>query len=150
MRSVRYLDAGLFHYQAESSPMPEQFNKEGRTNPMAWAFNYDAAQHNSFSKLIRYEGFLQREFSRALRDLYMMQDERRARQAEAAAREAEAASAQVEAAEAAPSEPEAPPTAPKTEKTKRTQFPDGAGAPDGGAQPDQPLNPNRNPSSGGS
>src|ERR1022692_4073971 len=52
MRSVRYLDAGLFHYQAESSPMPEQFNKEGSTNPMAWAFNYDAAQHNSFSKLI--------------------------------------------------------------------------------------------------
>jgi hypothetical protein len=110
---------------------------------MAWAFNYDAAQHNSFSKLIRYEGFLQREFSRALRDLYMMQDERRARQADAA-------SAQVEAAEAAPSEPEAPPTAPKTEKTKRTQFPEGAGAPDGGAHPDRPLNPNRNPSSGGS
>lgn len=143
MRSVRYLDAGLFHYQAESSPMPEQFNKEGSTNPMAWAFNYDAAQHNSFSKLIRYEGFLQREFSRALRDLYMMQDERRARQADAA-------SAQVEAAEAAPSEPEAPPAAPKTEKTKRTQFPEGAGAPDGGAHPDRPLNPNRNPSSGGS
>jgi hypothetical protein len=143
MRSVRYLDAGLFHYQAESSPMPEQFNKEGSTNPMAWAFNYDAAQHNSFSKLIRYEGFLQREFSRALRDLYMMQDERRARQADAAC-------AQVEAAEAAPSEPEAPPTAPKTEKTKRTQFPEGAGATDGGAHPDRPLNPNRNPSSGGS
>ena len=107
---------------------------------MAWAFNYDAAQHNSFSKLIRYEGFLQREFSRALRDLYMMQDDRRARLADAPASDAEAA----------PSEPEAPPAAPKTEKTKRTQFPDGTGAPDGGAQPDQPLNPNRNPSSGGS
>src|ERR1039457_1505353 len=105
---------------------------------MAWAFNYDAAQHNSFSKLIRYEGFLQREFSRALLALYMMQDDGRARLADAPASDAEAA----------PSEPEAPPAAPKTEKKKRTQFPDGTGAPDGGAQPDQPLNPNRNPSSG--
>ena len=83
MRSVRYLDAGLFHFQAESNPMPEQYDKEGRTNPMAWAFHSDAKYFNSFSKLIRYEGFLQREFSRVLRELYMMQDERRARLAEA-------------------------------------------------------------------
>ena len=81
MRSVRYLDAGLFHFQAESNPLPEQYNKEGRTNPLAWYFHSDAKYFNSFSKLIRYEGFLQREFSRVLRDLYLMQNERRARHA---------------------------------------------------------------------
>jgi len=42
MRSVRYLDAGLFHYQAETNPMPEQFNKAGRSNPLAWAFHGDS------------------------------------------------------------------------------------------------------------
>src|ERR1019366_7825380 len=47
------------------------------------AFHSDAKYFNSFSKLIPYEGFLQREFSRVLRELYMMQDERRARLAEA-------------------------------------------------------------------
>jgi len=142
MRSVRYADAGLFHYQAQCNPMPDRFEESG-TDPLAWAFNYDAANSNSFTKLIRYEGFLQREFSRALRDLRMIQDERRARLAEAAAAEAEAA-----AAEAASSQPEAPAPAPKTEKTNRTQFPGATGAPDGGAQPDQPLNTNRNPSPG--
>jgi hypothetical protein len=61
-----------------------------------------------------------------------MQDERRARQAEAA-----------EAAKA-------PPANPKKEKTKQTQFPRPAGGPNGGGQPDRPLNPNGKPSSGGS
>jgi hypothetical protein len=92
MRSVRYMDAGLFHYQAETNPMPEQFNKAGRSNPLAWAFHGDSAYYNSFSKLMRYEGFLQREFSRALRDLSMLQADRRARLAEADAKtEAETA-----------------------------------------------------------
>jgi hypothetical protein len=101
MRSVRYLDAGLFHYQAETNPMPEQFNKAG-----------DSAYYNSFSKLTRYEGFLQREFSRALRDLSMLQNERRARLAEADA-----------AAETESRQPDSPAANPKTEKAKRTQFP---------------------------
>jgi hypothetical protein len=130
MRSVRYLDAGLFHYQAETDPMPEKYNKEGRTNPLAWAFHQDSKYYNSFSKLIRYEGFLQREFSRALRELQMLQDERRARLAEA---------------EAASSEPEAPPSYPKAEKTKRTQFPEPRSAPDGGWVRDAPQNPDANP-----
>ena len=142
MRSVRYLDAGLFHYQAETDPMPEKYNKAGRTNPLAWSFHQDSKYYNSFSKLIRYEGFLQREFSRALRELRMMQDERRARLAEAAAAEAAAA-------EAASSEPQAPPPAPKTEKTKRTQFPEPRIAPDGGWVRDAPQNPNPNPFPGG-
>ena len=89
MRSVRYADAALFHIQAAEDPMLERYKQEGRTNLLAWAFHSDAKYSNSFSKLIRYEGFLQREFSRALRELYMMQDERRARLAEAAARNAE-------------------------------------------------------------
>jgi hypothetical protein len=129
MRSVRYMDAGIFHYELKTNPMPQQFSEDGRTNPLAWAFQCDSAHNNSFSKLIRYEGFLQREFSRALRELFLMQDERRARQAEAA---------------------EAPPANPKMEKTKRTQFPHPAVAPNGGGQPDQPLKPNGKPSSGGS
>ena len=112
MRSVRYLDAGLFHYQAETNPMPEQFNKAGRSNPLAWAFHGDSAYYNSFSKLMRYEGSLQREFSRALRDLSMLQADRRARQAEADA-----------AAETESRQPYSPAANPKTEKAKRTQFP---------------------------
>ena len=64
MRSVRYLDAGLFHYQAETNPIPEDHNKDGRINPLDWAFQADSASQKSFSKLIRYEGFLQREFPR--------------------------------------------------------------------------------------
>jgi len=129
MRTIRYLDAGLFHFQAEANPMPAQYNKEGRTNPLAWAFHNDSKYYNSFSKLIRYEGALQREFSRALRELLMLQDERRARQAEAAA-----------AAAAAP--------APKTEKTNRSQFPGATSAQNDGAQPDLPQNPDPNPSNG--
>src|ERR1022692_2050191 len=131
MRSVRYADAALFHIQAAEDPMLERYKQEGRTNLLAWAFHSDAKYSNSFSKLIRYEGFLQREFSRALRELYMMQDERRARLAEAAARNAETE----------PSEPETPPATPKTEKTKRTQFPGSSGVPNGGCTPNQPQNP---------
>jgi hypothetical protein len=143
MRSVRYLDAGLFHYQAETNPMPEQFNKAGRSNPLAWAFHGDSAYYNSFSKLMRYEGCLQREFSRALRDLSMLQADRRVCQAEANAEAEASASAQTqaEAAPAAPAEPESPAAAPKTEETNRTQFPGPTPAP-AGFQPDPPQNPN--------
>ena len=108
MRSVRYLDAGLFHYQAETNPMPDQFNKAGRSNPLAWAFHGDSAYYNSFSKLMRYEGFLQREFSRALRDLSMLQADRRARLAEAEP-----------AAQTEPCQADSPAQNPKSEETGR-------------------------------
>jgi hypothetical protein len=139
MRSVRYMDAGLFHYQAETNPMPEQFNKAGRSNPLAWAFHGDSAYYNSFSKLMRYEGSLQREFSRALRDLSMLQADRRARLAESQA-EAEA-----EAAETEPRQPDSPAENPKNEKTNRTQFPEASGAANGPFAPDSAENPHLNP-----
>jgi hypothetical protein len=139
MRSVRYLDAGLFHYQAETNPMPDQFNKAGRSNPLAWAFHGDSAYYNSFSKLMRYEGSLQREFSRALRDLSMLQADRRARLAESQA-EAEA-----EAAETEPRQPDSPAENPKNEKTNRTQFPEASGAANGPFAPDSAENPHLNP-----
>jgi hypothetical protein len=82
MRTVRFLDAGLFHYQTETSPIPEEYNKEDRTNPLAWAFHADSTRYNSFSKLMRYESFLQREFSRALRELFILRDDHRIRLAE--------------------------------------------------------------------
>ena len=156
MRSVRYMDAGLFHYQAETNPMPEQFNKAGRSNPMAWAFHGDSAYYNSFSKLMRYEGSLQREFSRALRDLSMLQADRRARLAEAeseAKTEAETAApphdegaAGAEAAETLPCQPDSPAQNPKYEETERTQFPRSSGVPNGGIAPDPPQNPDPHPS----
>ena len=136
MRSVRYLDAGLFHFQAESNPLPEKYNQQGLTDPMAWAFYSDAKYYNAFSKLARYEGFFQREFSRALRELYAMQDERRARQAEAA--------------QAASSQPETPPLTPKSEKTNRTQFPEPRNTPDGGWVRDAPQDPTPDPFPNGS
>jgi len=139
MRSVRYMDAGLFHYQAETNPMPEQFNKAGRSNSLAWAFHGDSAYYNSFSKLMRYEGCLQREFSRALRDLSMLQNERRARQAEADA-------AHHEAAETEPGQPDSPAPNPKAENAKRTQFPEPGALPNVGIVPDPPQNPNPHPS----
>ena len=155
MRSVRYMDAGLFHYQAETNPMPEQFNKAGRSNPLAWAFHGDSAYYNSFSKLMRYEGFLQREFSRALRDLSMLQADRRARLAEAeseAKTEAETAApphdegaAGAEAAETLPCQPDSPAQNPKYEETERTQFPRSSGVPNGGIEPDLPQNPDPDP-----
>ena len=129
MRSVRYMDAGLFHYQAETNPMPEQFNKAGRSNPLAWAFHGDSAYYNSFSKLMRYEGCLQREFSRALRDLSMLQADRRARIAEANAEsqaETEAnvnANPNAETAETESRQQDSPPANPKNETAKRSQFP---------------------------
>jgi len=135
MRSVRYLDAGLFHYQAETNPMPEQFNKAGRSNPLAWAFHGDSAYYNSFSKLMRYEGSLQREFSRALRDLSMLQADRRARQAEADA-----------AAETQPRQPDSPAPNPKSEETKRTQFPPSSAQPNVGIPPNPPQSLNPDPS----
>ena len=128
MRTVRYADAGLFRYQAETNPIPADRNKDGHINPLAWAFHADSVAYNSFNKLVRYEGFLQREFSRALRELYLVQDERRARFAEAEA-------------EAAAHEAETPPPNPKTEKTNRTQFPEPSGAPNRVAPPDPPQNP---------
>jgi hypothetical protein len=146
MRSVRYLDAGLFHYQAETNPMPEQFNKAGRSNPLAWSFHADSVAYNSFNKLMRYEGCLQREFSRALRELYIVQDERRARFAEAEAAASAAQTAPSEAEESGPAQPETPPANPKTEKTNRTQFPPPADAPNGGIAPDSSKNPAPAPS----
>ena len=144
MRSVRYMDAGLFHYQAETNPMPEQFNKAGRSNPLAWAFHGDSAYYNSFSKLMRYEGSLQREFSRALRDLSMLQNERRARLAEGEAPappHAEHAEG-VEAAETEPRQADSPAENPKTEKAKRSQFPEPGATKNGDIAPDPPQNPN--------
>ncbi|MGA3041230.1 MAG: hypothetical protein ABSF54_10640 [Bryobacteraceae bacterium] len=131
MRSVRYLDAGLFHYQSEANVMPDRF-KKGNTHPLAWAFDFDAARSNTFSKLIRYEGFLQREFSRAFRDLHLLQDRRRAQLVEAAASRVEA-------------EPEAPPVAPEIKKTNRTRFPTPAVVPNGLIPPDPTQNPLPNP-----
>jgi hypothetical protein len=146
MRSVRYLDAGLFHYQAETNPMPEQFNKAGRSNPLAWAFHGDSAYYNSFSKLMRYEGFLQREFSRALRDLSMLRADRRARLAEAeseAKTEAETAAAtHAEADETEPNQADSPATNPKADNAKRSQFPDPGALPNAGVAPHPPQNPN--------
>ena len=146
MRSVRYMDAGLFHYQAETNPMPEQFNKAGRSNPLAWAFHGDSAYYNSFSKLMRYEGFLQREFSRALCDLSMLQADRRARLAEAeseAKTEAETAAAtHAEAAETEPNQADSPAANPKAENAKRSQFPEPGATKNGDIAPDPPQNPN--------
>ncbi|MGA2577025.1 MAG: hypothetical protein ABSH24_13475 [Bryobacteraceae bacterium] len=145
MRSVRYMDAGLFHYQAETNPMPEQFNKAGRSNSLAWAFHGDSAYYNSFSKLMRYEGFLQREFSRALRALSMLQADRRARLAEpepAASPHAEHAGA----AETEPGQPDSPAPNPKAENAKRTQFPEPDALPNVGIAPDPPQNPDPHPS----
>jgi hypothetical protein len=144
MRSVRYMDAGIFHYELKTNPMPQHFSEDERTNPLAWAFQCDSAGHNSFTKLMRYEGFLQREFSRSLRDLFKMQDERRAREAEA--------KPQPPAPDPQPREQSSPepPANPKTEKTKRSQFPEPRDTPDGGWERDAPLNPDGNPSSDGS
>ena len=133
MRSVRYMDAGIFHYELKTNPMPQQFSEDERTNPLAWAFQCDSAHNNSFTKLIRYESFLQREFSRSLRELYLMQDERRARQAEAAA------------AETAAREQSSPPANPKSENTNRSQFPEPRNTPDGGWVRDAPQDPTPNP-----
>jgi hypothetical protein len=127
MRSVRYMDAGLFHYQAETNPMPDQFNKAGRSNSLAWAFHGDSAYYNSFSQLMRCEGCLQREFSRALRDLSMLQADRRARLAEAEP-----------AAQTEPGQPDSPAQNPKSEETERTQFPRSNGVPNGDIAPDPP------------
>ena len=155
MRSVRYMDAGLFHYQAETNPMPDQFNKAGRSNPLAWAFHGDSAYYNSFSKLMRYEGFLQREFSRALRDLSMLQADRRARLAEAeseAKTDAETAAPphdegaeDAEAAETQPRQADSPAQNPKSEESERTQSPRSSGVPNGGIEPDLPQNPDPDP-----
>jgi len=138
MRTVRYADAGLFHYQAETNPIPADRNKDGHINPLAWAFHTDSVGYNSFNKLMRYEGCLQREFSRALRELYIVQDERRARfaEAEAAASEAE---------ETGPAQPETPPPNPNTEKTNRSQFPESTGALKGDAVPVPSQNPSPDP-----
>lgn len=103
------------------NPIPEDRNPDGRMNPLAWAVEADSAAHNTFTKLIRYEGALQREFSRALRELNMLQSERRARQAAAGAAEA-------------------PPAA--TRKTpRRTQSPGAPSSPNGRLTPDQTQNP---------
>ena len=64
---------------------------------------------------MRYEGCLQREFSRALRDLSMLQNERRARVAEAET----AAPPDSEAAETQPGQSDSAAQNPKSEETGR-------------------------------
>ena len=151
MCSVRYIDAGLFHYQLKTNPMPPHFSEDERTNPLAWAFQCDAAHQNAFSKLMRYEGSLQREFSRALRDLFKMQDERRARLSEAAEADGEAEATREAETKPQPPAPEpqpreqSEPPAPKNKKANRTQFPDPRDTPDGGWMPNAPENPAPNP-----
>jgi hypothetical protein len=106
--------------------MPQHFSEDGRTNPLAWAFQCDSAHHNSFTKLMRYEGSLHREFSRALRELYLVQDERRAREAETKPQ---------------PPAPDPQPREPSSPEPRST--------PDGGWIRDAPQNPAPKPSPGG-
>jgi hypothetical protein len=107
--------------RAATNLMPEQFNLDGRLEPKAWSFHNDSKYYNSFTKPIRYEGALQREFSRALRELRLLQEDRRASQAK----------------------PPDPPETPETKKN-RTQFPDAAdpsARENKAALPDPPQNP---------
>src|SRR5580658_6500825 len=141
MRSVRYMDAGLFHYQAATNPMPERFNLDGRLDPKALSFHNDSKYYNSFTKLIRYEGALQREFSRAMRDLRLLQEDRRKAETQP----------QPPVLNPQPRE-QSSPQPPEARNTNRTQFP-GAADPSGrqnDATPlDPPQNPDPNPSPGG-
>ena len=99
---------------------------------------------------MRYEGFLQREFSRALCDLSMLQADRRARLAEAeseAKTEAETAAAtHAEAAETEPNQADSPAANPKAENAKRSQFPEPGALPNVGIAPNPRQNPNPDPS----
>ena len=73
LRHFVALEAGIFNLTLEISPLPEQFNQQGRTDPLAWAFHVNCMQGDHFSRLARYEAHLQRDFSRCLRELQKLQ-----------------------------------------------------------------------------
>ena len=73
LRHFVALEAGIFNLTLEISPLPGQFNQQGRTDPMAWAFHVNCMQGDHFSRLARYEAHLQRDFSRCLRELQKLQ-----------------------------------------------------------------------------
>ena len=73
LRHFVALEAGIFNLTLEISPLPAQFNQQGNTDPMAWAFHVNCMQGDHFSRLARYEAHLQRDFSRCLRELQKLQ-----------------------------------------------------------------------------
>ncbi len=78
VRRFAAMEAGLFNLSFETDPMPERYNQQGRSDPLAWAFKISCARGDKFLKLARYESHLQREISRCLRELLKLKADRRA------------------------------------------------------------------------
>jgi len=78
LRHFVALEAGIFNLTLEMEPLPECFNQQGRTDPLAWAFHVNCVQGDEFSRLARYEAHLQRDFSRCLRELQKLKADRQA------------------------------------------------------------------------
>jgi len=73
LRRILRIEAGYFDYRVRACPVPELHNRNGVTDPLAWAFQLDCTQRNVLDRLNRYESRIQREYSRCLADLQKLQ-----------------------------------------------------------------------------
>ncbi|MGC9948689.1 MAG: hypothetical protein ABSF64_20165 [Bryobacteraceae bacterium] len=73
LRRILRIEAGYLDYRVRACPVPEIHNRDGVTDPLAWAFQLDCTQHNVLDHLNRYESRIQRDYSRCLRDLHTLQ-----------------------------------------------------------------------------
>jgi hypothetical protein len=73
LRRFSGLEAGVCNLAFQTDPLPPQFNKSGRGDPMAWAFHVACGWGGQFGRLARYENHLQSEFLRYLHELKKLQ-----------------------------------------------------------------------------
>lgn len=73
LRRVARIEVGYFDLRLRYESIPEQFNRDGGADPLAWAYHVDCAGSQVFDRLSRYESRIQREYSRCLKDLQTLQ-----------------------------------------------------------------------------
>ena len=77
LRRIARIEVGYFDLRLRYHPMPEQLNKDGRTDPLAFAYHFDCSEEQVFDRLSRYESRIQRDYSRCLKDLQTLQNARK-------------------------------------------------------------------------
>jgi len=70
---IARIEVGYFDLRLRYQSVPQQLNKDGRADPLAWAYHVDCCERSVLDRLSRYETRIQREYSRCLKDLQTLQ-----------------------------------------------------------------------------
>jgi len=77
LRRIVRIELGYFDLRLRYQSVPQQFNKDGSADPLAWAYHVDCCERSVLDRLSRYETRIQREYSRCLKDLQTLQAARK-------------------------------------------------------------------------